>query len=86
MKRRRVEQAREAAHMYLVRREGSAIMRKAGMHPALIHAWEKTGMLVGEDSPHTDEQRQEWNDAVDEWNALHPEQALEGDDETTQAD
>lgn len=49
-------------------REGiAAIMRKAGTPPQLIHAFLKTGLLVGEDSPHSDEERKEWMDAVQEW-------------------
>lgn len=49
-------------------REGiAAIMRKAGVHPALIHAHLKTGLIVGEDSPHTPAERKEWMDAVQEW-------------------
>jgi hypothetical protein len=43
------------------------IMRSAGVHPSLIHAFLKTGLLVGEDSPHTPEERKEFADAVDEW-------------------
>lgn len=53
---------------YINVREGmAAIMRKAGLHPALIHAHLKTGMIVGEDTPVTPAQRQEWIDAVNEW-------------------
>ena len=45
----------------------ASIMRMAGLHPSLVHAFLKTGMLVGEDSPHTDAERQEWIEAVQEW-------------------
>jgi hypothetical protein len=49
-------------------REGiAAIMREAGSPPQFIHAFLKTGLLVGEDSPHSDEERKEWMDAVQEW-------------------
>lgn len=49
------------------REEMAAIMRKARLHPSLVYAFLKTGLLVGEDSPHTDSERREWLDAVDEW-------------------
>lgn len=49
------------------------IMRAAGLHPALIHAHLKTGLMVGEDSPHTPEERQEWLDACNEWYEQNPE-------------
>ena len=51
-----------------------AIMKRAGLHPALIHAHVKTGLLVGEDTPHTPAQRQEWMEAMEEWYAMHPEE------------
>lgn len=51
-------------------REGiAAIMRKAGLHPSLVYAFMKTGLLVGEGSPHSDAERQEWAEAVEEWHA-----------------
>ncbi len=77
MDRKRVERARAKARAFLIHKEGAAIMRKAGTHPALIYAWEKTGLLVGEDSPHTAEERQEWMDAVNEWYAKHGEESDE---------
>ena len=47
----------------------AAIMRRAGLHPSIVYAFLKTGMLVGEDSPHTAAERQDWIDAVEEWHA-----------------
>ena len=48
-------------------------MEVAGLHPSLIHAFTKTGLLVGEDSPHTPAERREWIEAVNEWYDMHPE-------------
>lgn len=51
-------------------RDGIAsIMRSAGVHPSVVHAFLKTGLLVGECTPHTDAERQEWDVAVNEWYA-----------------
>lgn len=47
----------------------TTIMRKAGLHPSFVYAFMKTGLLVGEDTPHTDAERQEWIDAVNEWHS-----------------
>jgi len=45
----------------------AAIMREAGSPPQFIHAFLKTGLLVGPDSPHSEEERKEWMAAVQEW-------------------
>src|SRR5215831_1726130 len=48
-------------------------MHKAGVNPALIYAYQKTGRLVTrENSKHmTKAELKEWNDAFDEWHRLH---------------
>ena len=61
-------------------REGvAAVMREVGAHPSHVYAFLKTGLLVGEDSPHTDAQRQEWIDAVNEWYDGHTVEAKGGE-------
>ena len=44
-------------------------MKAAGLHPALIHAFEKTGLLVSEDNQHliAEKDLQEWHAAVAEY-------------------
>jgi hypothetical protein len=48
-------------------------MHKAGVDPAIIYAYQKTGRLVArENRKHlTKAELQEWNDAFDEWHRLH---------------
>jgi len=48
-------------------------MHKAGVHPALIYTYQKTGRLVTrENQKHlTKAEFREWNDAFDEWHRLH---------------
>ena len=48
-------------------------MHKAGVHPALIYAYQKTGRIVTrENRKHlTKADLKEWNDAFDEWHRLH---------------
>ena len=50
-------------------------MRKANIHPALIHAYEKTGRILSEKASKSlsKEDLQEWNDAIDEWYETHEE-------------
>jgi len=50
-----------------VRETVAGFMRAAGLHPSLIYAFRKTGLLVGEDTPHSDAERKEFVDAADEW-------------------
>ena len=40
-----------------------------GMEPVLLYAMKKTGMMVGPpgETAHTDEQREEWDEAVEEF-------------------
>ncbi len=48
-------------------------MHKAGTHPALVHAYRKTGRLVSRENAKylTPDELQEWNDAIDEWYDTH---------------
>lgn len=50
-------------------------MHKAGVHPAVIHAYQVTGLLVTKDNrkhlSKTD--RKAWDDAIDEWYETHEE-------------
>ena len=49
-------------------------MRQAGLDPAIVYAFEKTGLLVTEDNQHliSDADRAEWEAAVREYQAKHP--------------
>jgi hypothetical protein len=49
-------------------------MAAAGVDPALIYAFHKTGRIVSETNQHmlTRSELKEWNDAVEEYRALHP--------------
>ena len=49
-------------------------MRRAGLRPELIHAFEKTGRLVTESNRHnlTKEELKEWEGAIDEYFRKHP--------------
>jgi hypothetical protein len=51
-------------------------MRQAGLDPALIHAFEQTGLLVSEDNRHLipDNDLQAWDDAVADYRRRHPPQ------------
>ena len=48
-------------------------MKKAGLHPALIYAFEKTGLLVTEENQHLlpEKDLAEWEAAIDEFEARH---------------
>ena len=52
--------------------------QKVGIRPVLIYAFEKTGLLVTEQNKHLipDVDLAEWDDAVEEYYALHPEEDL----------
>jgi len=56
-------------------------MKKAGVDPAIIFAFEKTGLLVTEENEHliSDVDRAEWDAAVREYRAKH--ENASGDDE-----
>jgi hypothetical protein len=49
-------------------------MRQAGLNPAYLHAFEKTGLIVTEENEHLIPQKdlEEWYAAVAEYNAQHP--------------
>jgi len=49
------------------------LMKEAGVNPAVIHALEKTGRLVTEENQHllTDAELDEWNAAIEEYEAEH---------------
>jgi hypothetical protein len=51
-------------------------MHKAGVHPALIYAYQQTGrMVTRENQTHVSpEDLQEWNDAIDERYETHEEE------------
>ena len=48
-------------------------MKQAGIDPALIHAFEKTGLLVSDENRHliSDKDLAEWNAAIEEYHAKH---------------
>jgi hypothetical protein len=57
-------------------------MKKAGIDPAIIFAFEKTGLLVTEANEHliTDVDRAEWEAAVLEYRAKHGDESEEDED------
>ena len=52
-----------------------ASMRKAGIAPQIIHAFERTGRLVAESNKHllTKEELAEWEDAIVEYFRMNPQ-------------
>jgi hypothetical protein len=54
-------------------------MKQAGLDPAIIYAFEKTGLLVTEENEHliSDKDRAEWEAAVLEYRAKHGDDAPE---------
>ena len=52
-----------------------ASMRKAGIAPHLIHAYEKTGRLVSESNKHllTEDELAEWEEAIDDYFRKNPQ-------------
>ena len=56
-------------------------MKKAGLDPAFIHAFEKTGLMMTEANKHliSDVDQAAWEDAVLEYRAKHGDEA--GEDE-----
>jgi hypothetical protein len=52
-----------------------AVMKRAGVHPSLIHAFQRTGRIVSRDNQQdlTKADLREWEDAIDEWYAQHRE-------------
>lgn len=57
-----------------IKNSGVAAMKAAGIRPALIYAFEKTGLIVTEQNQHLipDRDIQEFEDAVAEYYELHP--------------
>ncbi|MFH1923377.1 MAG: SEC-C metal-binding domain-containing protein [Planctomycetota bacterium] len=58
-------------------------MKQAGLDPAIIYAFEKTGLLVTEENEHliSDKDRAEWEVAISEYEARHDEDELLDDEE-----
>ena len=58
-------------------------MKKAGLHPALIYAFEKTGLLVTEENQHLlpEKDLAEWEAAIDEYEALQAGEEMSDGDE-----
>lgn len=56
-------------HLEIVEFEMVEAMKRAGIDPAKIHAFEKTGLLVSEDNQHliADQDLAEWHAAVEEF-------------------
>src|SRR2546428_2919930 len=56
-----------------VEHELAQAMKKAGIDPAAIYAFEKTGLIVSEDNVHLIPEKglAEWRAAVEEYNAQH---------------
>jgi len=54
-------------------------MTKAGVHPSLMYAYQKTHRLVTRDNQQflTAADLKEWQDAIEEWYTLHPEEPRE---------
>jgi hypothetical protein len=59
-----------------IEREVLEFMAAVNLDPAFIHAYKVTGRLVTEDNLHllTEEEIQEWGDAVADYHRLHPAQ------------
>jgi hypothetical protein len=57
-----------------IEREVLEFLAAVNLDPAFIHAYKVTGRLVSEDNLHlfTEEEIQEWGDAVTEYQRLHP--------------
>ena len=58
-----------------VHREIRGAMVKAGIHQALIHAFDKTGRILSKEASKnlSKSALKEWNDAIDEWYETHEE-------------
>jgi hypothetical protein len=49
-------------------------LQQAGFPPAMIYAYQKTGLLVLDNRPLTsDKDLAEWDAAIEEYKAMHPE-------------
>ena len=58
-------------------------MKQAGLDPAIIYAFEKTGLLVTEENEHliSDNDRAEWEAAILEYRAKHGDDAPDEDED-----
>jgi hypothetical protein len=63
----------DAPHLEHVEHEMVQAMKEAGIDPAKIYAFEKTGRIVSEDNQHllSDADLAEWQAAIDEYRAKH---------------
>jgi predicted glycoside hydrolase/deacetylase ChbG (UPF0249 family) len=63
----------DAPHQEHVEHEMVQAMKQAGINPAKIYAFEKTGRIVSEDNLHllSDADLAEWQAAIDEYRAEH---------------
>ena len=63
----------DAPHVEPLEHQIALAMKNAGLHPALIHAFERTGLLVTEDNQHliAETDLQAWYAAVAEYDAEH---------------
>jgi len=59
-----------------IKKKTVEIMQSTGIRPALIYAYEKTGLMVTEQNKHLipDIDIEEWQAAVEEYYELHPEE------------
>ena len=73
----------DAPHLERVEHEMVQAMKKAGIDPAKIHAFEKTGRIVTEDNLHllSDADLAEWPAAIEEYQAEHGPGDTNQDDE-----
>ncbi|MGE3805870.1 MAG: SEC-C metal-binding domain-containing protein [Gemmataceae bacterium] len=64
----------DALHPEYIEAMTSQVMKDAGLDPALIYAFEKTGRLVTECNQHllSDADLDEWNAAIEEYESKHP--------------
>ena len=64
----------DAPHQERVEHELAQAMRRAGLDPAFIHAFEQTGRLITSDNQHRipEKDLQEWFAAVADYRARHP--------------
>lgn len=58
-------------------------MKQAGLDPAMIYAFEKTGLLVTEQNEHllSEKDLDEWGSAIDEYEAQRENEELPEDEE-----
>ena len=73
----------DAPHLERVEHEMVQAMKRAGIDPAKIHAFEKTGRIVTEDNQHllSDADLAEWQAAIEEYQAQHGRGDTKEDDE-----